>query len=543
MNYFKEIRHNKVNIFLTFCIIIGIILHVVPFIYKRSLWIDEAMLISSICTRSFSELVATPLDWGQSAPIGWLFIVKLITTLWNTSETALRIFSLTSAFCCTYLIYALLKNKVSLKFALWATAIFSLTQGYIYYANEAKPYMADNMFCLLALFAWQKYREKSIAFYQLCLLFATLIWFSFSAVFFIAACMIIEIFIQIRTNQKEQSFLVTCGWSFLILVSFLANYLFWLAPTSSNAGGLGYWALLRFPLIPTNFSDVYLMMQMYYEVWQFYQVWHFCPMTIALFFTIMTSLYIFLCIKRANDRSKITIPYVIATILILIASALGFYPIAGRLLQVLPIVSLIIVALASDDICKNLKNESTTIHISILIQSILFLILVYVGMYGCTCLFKKYVYIPGSQISASIEYLKQNLNQEDVIYVYNHSIPIYTYEKNFNVTFADLNSLSQNKTDDNILPGLPHQFSKTIYGQELVKFKYKIPYSYDYDIKEDAIQQDAELISKNNSVYLFTSHDVVGIPNLINVLNKTGNIEIVVDSYNTKLYHYTKRKL
>jgi hypothetical protein len=329
----------------------------------------------------------------------------------------------------------------------------------------------------------------------------------------------------------------------VVLASFLANYLFWLAPTSSNAGGSGYWTLLSFPIIPTNLSDIYLMIQMYCEVWQFYHVWQFCPMTIALFLTIMTLLYIFSCIRRAKDRSTIALPYVVATILILIASALGYYPIAGRLLQVLPIVSLIMVALASDDICKYFKRESTTIHISIPLQTILVLILAYVGMYGCTCLFKKYVYRPGSQISASIEYIKQNLNSEDIIYVYNHSIPVYTYEKKFEVAFGDLNLLSQNKTDDNMLPGLPYQFGKTIYGQELVKFKYKIPYSYDYDVKEDAIQQDAELISKNNSVYLFTSHDVVGIPNLISALSQTGNVEIVVDSYNTKLYHYTKRKL
>ena len=196
MQVINKIQDRYIELFLKICIVYGVILHIVPYFYNRSLWVDEAMLVSSICTRSLTELVASPLDSGQSAPVGYLFVVKLITMLWNTSEAALRIFSLISAFVCMYLIYALLKDKVAPKFALFAVALFSVTNKYIYYGNEAKSYMSDNMFCLLVLYVWQKYRENKIELYKLCLIYAVIVWFSFSAVFLWGHACLLNVFIR-----------------------------------------------------------------------------------------------------------------------------------------------------------------------------------------------------------------------------------------------------------------------------------------------------------------------------------------------------------
>ena len=122
------LSEKKIEKFLLFCIFIGILLHIIPYFYHRSLWIDEAMLVSSICTRSFSTLIATPLDWGQSSPIGWLFIVKLLTSLFGTSVTVLRMWSLISCIISMFLIYLILKGKVKDNYALLITAIFMITK-------------------------------------------------------------------------------------------------------------------------------------------------------------------------------------------------------------------------------------------------------------------------------------------------------------------------------------------------------------------------------------------------------------------------------
>ena len=116
MSFVNKIQDRHVELFLKICIVYTVILHIVPYFYNRSLGYDEAMLVSSICTRSLSELVASPLDWGQSAPVGYLFVVKLFTMVWNTSEAALRIFSLFSAFMSMFLFWSFLKNRVTPKF-------------------------------------------------------------------------------------------------------------------------------------------------------------------------------------------------------------------------------------------------------------------------------------------------------------------------------------------------------------------------------------------------------------------------------------------
>ena len=523
MQFFHKIQDRHIELFLKICIVYGIILHIVPYFYNRSLWLDEATFVSSICTRSLSELVASPLDWGQSAPVGYLFIVKLITMVWNTSEAALRIFSLFSAFVCMYLIYALLKDKVAPKFALWTVTIFSVTNGFIYYGNEAKPYMSDNMFCLLVLYVWQKYRENKIELYKLCLIYAVVIWFSFSAVFFMGACMLIECVRQIRTHENVKKLLINGILCSIVLASLLVYYVFWLSSTSSNAGDAGYWALLRFPLIPTSIADIKLIVMMFREIWNFF------PKSIAVLFMGMNLFYLFECVKYRVDRSKIFIPCVTAFLLLLITSSIGFYPIQDRLVQIIPIVALIIVSLFFDDVRKS--GFAKRKGVLFVLHFLFWAILVYGCAYGSKSLSGSFVYKSGSEVAASFAYLNTNITDDDIIYVYRNAIPVYCYKTNYPVPF---NSLRH--------PDQSFLFDKTIYGQNLRNKKNQIAYNNESEINENAVRQDADIILKYDSVYLFTSHRALGILNVIDILRQYGTVETVVDSYETRLYRFTRNK-
>lgn len=89
---------------------------------------------------------------------------------------------------------------------------------------------------------------------------------------------------------------------------------------------------------------------------------------------------------------------------------------------------------------------------------------------------------------------------------------------------------NENNTDG-LSPGLSHQTENTIYGQKLFNFYYKVPYGYEGTENEKTIKEDAEIIPKNNSVYLFNSYDTAsGIPMLIDVLERYGTVEVVVNS-------------
>ena len=531
MTFLNKIQNRHIEIFLKLCIIFGIILHIVPYFYNRCLWLDEARLASSICTRSLSELVASPLDWGQSAPVGYLFVVKLITMVWGTSEATLRIFSLFSAFVCMYLIYALLKKKVAPKFALWTVAIFSLTNGYVYYGNEVKPYMSDNMFCLLVLYIWQRYRENKIELYQVCLIYAVIVWFSFSAVFFMGACMLIECVHQVRSHKNVKKLLINGALCLLVLVSLILNYVFWLSSTSSNAGEAGYWDLLRFPIVPTSLADIKLIVQMFFEFWAFY------PKLMALFFFSGTILYLVVCIKKKEDRSKIFIPYIISVVLLLIASSIGFYPIRNRLLQAYPIVALIVIAITCNDISE--YRTCRKINIAFLLQLLLCFSLFYVGFLGYPKLLANGVYFRGMEMTASTDYLKKNLTKDDAVYVPSLAIPVYSYKTDYRISFKDLKKPNSNMKDDALLD-LPRQIENVIYGQDHSVPKYRIPYVYESDVKESAIKQDVDIILKYESVYLIRYMLSTNFMKMVEVLRQHGTVEIVVDSYDTQLYHFVR---
>src|SRR5687767_7155524 len=66
----------------------GVLLRAVQYFANSSLWVDEAALSRNILDRSFAQL-AQPLDYAQSAPIGFLFAQKVMVSF-GSSEWLLR---------------------------------------------------------------------------------------------------------------------------------------------------------------------------------------------------------------------------------------------------------------------------------------------------------------------------------------------------------------------------------------------------------------------------------------------------------------------
>jgi hypothetical protein len=432
-----------------------------------------------------------------------------------------------------------LKDTVKRNYALFITAIFSLTDRYIYYGNEVKPYMSDNLYCLITLLLWQKYKLKKINLLQLAIAYSVIIWFSFSAVFFVAACMIIEcfqLFVEMVKN-KDLSVIKKLCICLIVLVSFVINYVLWLSKTSDNAGGANYWALLRFPLIPMSLSDIKLVIKMALQFWNFYTYY------IVAIFIFLLLIYFVICIKNKEDKSNLVVPFILSLLILFVASYLGFYPIQDRLVQVYAIVALVIVGYSCNDMDLSRQNNDMIYEIDwikLFYYGLLTGCLAIVGMGGCKNLFANHVYKSGSEVSESMEYIEENMTDTDMLYVFRYSIPVYTYETGYQISYTDLKSISEDKKNTNKSLILPCQIGNTIYGQSLVTYFYQTAYSYENENNMTAILEDAELISKNDSVYIFASHGEAGLSGLLEELEKYGTIEMVVDYYNTHLYHFVR---
>lgn len=106
-------------------------------------WVDEGMLAYSVSNRSLAELVATPLDWNQSTPILYLYIVKIISMLLGNSEFTLRLFSLISYAILLVLFYDIVRNIFNHKYPALETAFLAGIPFIMGYAQEFKPYMTE----------------------------------------------------------------------------------------------------------------------------------------------------------------------------------------------------------------------------------------------------------------------------------------------------------------------------------------------------------------------------------------------------------------
>ena len=430
--------------------------------------------------------------------------------------------------------YIILSENVRKRNALLFTAIFSLCGSYIRYSTELKQYMSDIFFCLLTLYLWQRYRDKKLSIVPLVICYAIIVWFSFSAVFFIAACMILLFMSFLKQFVKEhkiESFKNLC-MCLIVLASFILYYIFWLSTTSTNVGENGYWDLIRFPLSLKALSDVGMLYTMAKQFIIFY------PKILSIFIYILSAAYIFIVINR-GDKSKVFLPFCVSLIFMLIASSMGFYPMEGRLLQPFCMVFIIISCIAFDEIETVFLMDEDTAKYSLslrkfliwLINLVLMVCLVINVKSGLSGMTKKYIqiYYGGGDLRAYNAILKENMKDTDYLYINANILPSYLYVDNYPIILDSYDNL-------------PFEKDNVIYGQRYRRFLYKEPYSYEYEDMHSAIKDDAAIISSHSSVYILMGGMDREMKKLMEILENTGKVEMVEDKNGACLYLYTKNK-
>ncbi len=123
-------------------VVSGIVLRLIQFAARPSLWYDEAMISLNIATRSWAELL-TPLAYDQTAPVIWLWAQKLLVMIGGVNEFALRFLALGMGILLIPLVWIFARRILSTEHALLVTALVSYSPMLIRYANLAKPYGVD----------------------------------------------------------------------------------------------------------------------------------------------------------------------------------------------------------------------------------------------------------------------------------------------------------------------------------------------------------------------------------------------------------------
>jgi hypothetical protein len=118
-------------------------------LFDASLRYDEINVVANVVTRPYGGLQG-PLDYGQSAPIGWLWLTKGIYELFGRHELPLRAPALLAVAAAFALLIVLARRLLPAPAALVAVALV-VTNFYVnFYSYNVKPYALD-LLCTLGL--------------------------------------------------------------------------------------------------------------------------------------------------------------------------------------------------------------------------------------------------------------------------------------------------------------------------------------------------------------------------------------------------------
>ena len=358
----------------------------------RSLWLDEAMLAWSVSKRSLGSLVSRPLDLMQSAPVLYLYAVKLITLFFGNTEVTLRAFSFASYLGVIVLSY-FLAGRLKIKYPLAVCAAVSGCGILLKYSCEFKPYMTDAFAVLLVILLYSLYKSGKIGIAVLSVFYITLPWLSNPACLFIAGIYIFEFFVNIRRPVK----IIVSGCA--VLASFAVYYFFWLHPVIAEGGMSAYWADMRFPLKFWSGEARELLKTV------------IKPVGIIALIAVFSGVKAVFVTKKPE-----VIISVIGVSMCLAASALGLFPIAQRLwLFAYPLAVILAFEYFS-------FGGAAGILVSFA------LIFSVSGIYDYRS--PESVYIEGDNLNPIVDYLKET---DEFIYVYVHSVPGYCYRMKYKI--------------------------------------------------------------------------------------------------------------
>lgn len=221
---------------------VGTGLRLAQYLTNRSLWYDEALLALNILGRPVSGLFRS-LDYHQGAPIGFLLLEKLVTSIAGNGELALRAVPLAAGIFALMLFWCVAEALVCRWAALVAFSLFALCGPLIYYSSEAKQYSSDVAVVLWLFWMVLRLTRSEFSTYDLiCLSIAGAIgiWFSHPASFELAG--VGAALIGRALAGRDWRRLRRLSWVFATWgLSFLSCYLVSLRHLSKDQVLLGFW--------------------------------------------------------------------------------------------------------------------------------------------------------------------------------------------------------------------------------------------------------------------------------------------------------------
>jgi hypothetical protein len=378
---------------------------------KNDFWVDEAMLMQGIFTRNFAGIAATPPDYSQSAPLGYLFILKLFSLILGATPFAVRLPAVLAAFGIMFFAYRIARDLIASRIPFFYAGASVLCSIIFSYATQAKQYSLEAMCVLFCVWLLGLYWQGKVSGIHLALIFSVVVWFSFTSVLFIfgGAAVIVVVKI-IEAAKRTPSFSKAIGEIlpfFITLVSALLNLALWILPVAAylSDGAHLYWDKIAFPLIPTSKADLKLLLAMVKHM-----ITPFGPGIVAVMFSIVA---LFFIADKRNVKfllNRVCISIYVALAVGLAASHFGYFPMTGRIWVFIYPLSLIGIAYITELLPELFQNKT--------VLRVMIFLVCFVCIADAALLTRRKQYIwDGQQLSASVEYMNANMKPDDYIFV------------------------------------------------------------------------------------------------------------------------------
>src|SRR5690348_13205191 len=324
----------------------GIAARLEQYLFNRSLWLDEALMVLNLLHRSFAQLMK-PLDYQLVAPLAWLFAEKLCILLFGPGELGLRLIAVAGGTLAMGLVAILAWRLLAPRAALVAVALFALSPPLIYYSSELKPYGSDPAACaLLWLLGFWALRGRLTALkvVSLSLAGAVLFWFSHPILFVAGGFGVAVLAASLGERNWRRGFgfvpvfLTWCG-------SFVVDYWLTLRTSSANPGLPHAYPFFSFPI---HFSTIVMAIQ---SVLTLQQNPSTLLLGVSLFAAVIGGLYFW----RENRAACCFL--IVPLLLALAASNRHLYPLPGRFYLFFAPALFVLVGAGAEEICLAARSR------------------------------------------------------------------------------------------------------------------------------------------------------------------------------------------
>jgi hypothetical protein len=382
--------------------VLGVVLRLRQYLFNRSLWLDESLLVLNLLNRSASELLK-PLSYHQGAPVGFLMLEKAVIHFFGSGEMALRLIPFLAGIASLFLFATLAQRFLIPSAVPIAVGLFAICGPLIYYSSEAKQYSTDVTVALsLFLIAGSVIRGQSSALGMLALSLAAgvSLWVSHPAAFVAAAIGITGFWVAARKRDRSALIRVLL-FGAIVSGSFVLSYVVSLRNLAHDQPLLDYWNGAFMPL-PFSLEAARWLISTWLAVFE-------DPVGLT-FVGIATAAAVIGAREMFRNHRENLLVLSLPVLLALVASGLHRYPFRGRLLLFL--VPSVLLVVASGLAAIRTKTRIVVPGLGLLLIGLLF----FQPLEEATHYLRKPREV--EEIRPVLEYVERHRTVGDVLYCY-----------------------------------------------------------------------------------------------------------------------------